>query len=492
MKKKILVTGGAGAIGSYLCRKYVNEGHFVYCLDNLQKTQDTKNIDDLINKDNFKFIKGDVVNKIKLPQKVDWIFNMACPVSCVDLQVDPVHTMKSSIYGIINVLDLAKKDGAKVVHASSSDIYGEMVGDNKFKEEDWGSVNTLSPRACYEEGKRASETICVDYRRMYGVDVKIARFFNTSGPGTHISDGRVLSNFIFAALSGRDILIYGDGSATRTFLHLNDCIDAIDKLIKKDSDFMGPINIGNDHMVSILDLAKMVISRTGSSSKISFTDADDAPLNRCPEISMAKRELGWEPETSLDDLIDDMVNHYQSKGLPEGKVLVFSTTYYPNEGPAERAMMELSKKMPQTQFHIITSRFSRENKKIETIDTDIVYRVGLGKKIDKYMLPILGLLKAHKLNKENRYNFSWSIVESYGGISAAIFKFLNPKVSFIILKDNEDEGSFSRLKSFVFRKVHKLADKIYSKNKDDLEVSKLLGDYRELLSKQEGKLTRPR
>ena len=491
-KKTILITGGAGALGSNLCKRYVQEGCNVICLDNLQKTIDTKNINSLMKQSNFRFVKHDIVNPISFKENIDWVINMACPVSCIDLQVDPIHTARSTVDGVINMLEVARKHDAVFMQASSADIYGEKKAGEIQKETDWGSVNTLSPRACYEEGKRMGETICMDYYRMYGTKVKIPRIFNTSGPGTHISDGRVISNFIFAALQNRDLVIYGDGSATRSFLYMDDILDALDKFMKTPDDVTGPINIGNVDERTILELAETIIKVSGSRSKIIFTEADDAPMHRRPDISLAKKILDWEPTTSFEDNIRKTVEYYKTIDLPDKRILVFATTFYPDVGPAERALMELARQMPGSEFHIVTSRFRKGLPSKEIVENITIFRIGVGSILDKFGLLLFGALKAFGLHKENQYKFMWSIMPSYGGIAGRIMKFMYPKISFIV---TDEKVKKSPVREKFTESIKRSADKVYltedSGDNNDFAES-VRYDYAKLLAKQEGKLERPR
>ena len=260
--KTILVTGGAGALGCTIVKRYLDLGYRVICVDSLLKTRTTENIDAFLSSKNFRFIKQDIIDPLDLfGEKIDWIFNAACPVSCVTLQVDPIHTVKSCTVGVINMLEIARSHGAKLLQCSSADIYGEMK-DRPFRETDFGSTNTLSARACYEEGKRIAETLCMDYHRKYGVEVKIARIFNTAGPRTQMNDGRIPSVFIYNALAKRPIRIYGDGSQTRCFLHVDDQVDGLDRFMRTPADVTGPVNIGSETEVTILDLAKKILEKT--------------------------------------------------------------------------------------------------------------------------------------------------------------------------------------------------------------------------------------
>jgi UDP-glucuronate decarboxylase len=444
---------------------------------------------------NFRFIKHDIIEPLDETilgvKKIDWIYNMACPVSCIDLQVDPVHTVKANVHGVIHLLDLAREHDAVFLQASSADIYGEKTGEVQT-ETDWGSVNTLSPRACYEEGKRVAETLCMDYHRMYGSKVKIARIFNTSGRGTHISDGRVISNFIFAALQERDLVIYGDGTATRSFLYMDDIIDALDRFMKTEDELTGPINIGNDDERSIKELAETIIKLTNSPSQIVFEPRDDAPLHRRPDIRLAKKLLGWQPTTPFEDNIRMTIDYYKSLDLPDKRILVFATTFYPDVGPAERALADLAARMPQSQFHVVTSKFRPGLQSREVMGNVTVYRLGLGMRFDKYLLPFLGALLALELHKRYRYRFMWSIMPSYGGLAGALVKVFYPKVSFIVA---DESMTGKRLRSHVAEVIRNRADRVYTKEvsaETESFIETVREDYSKLLAKQEGKLERPR
>jgi UDP-glucuronate decarboxylase len=490
-KRTILVTGGAGALGSVMCKRYLDEGHRVICVDNLMKTRDTQNIDAILNHPDFKFIKHDIIEPISFPnEKIDWIFNLACPVSVISLQVDPIHTMRTSIDGVINMLELAKAHGARILQGSTADIYGEMK-DHPFRESDYGSVNSLTPRACYENGKRAAETLFMDHHRKYGTDIKIARIFNTAGPATQMTDGRIPSVFIYNALGNRDITIYGDGSATRCFLHVDDQIRGLDALMRTEH-FIGPVNIGNDTEITVLELAKTIIEKTNSKSKIVFEARDDAPLFRRPDISLAKEKLGWKPTKSLDQLLNDMIAHYRSVGLPESKILVFATTYYPDAGLAEERLAKLAKEMPETEFHVVTAMFRRGLKRIERNDNVTIYRLGFGMKADKYLLPFLGALKARELDRTLKFRFMWSLMASYGAFAGVILKMLGSKASFIIAHHASE--LYGGWKASVARYAERSADQIYHGSEVE-ETNELIDrvrkNYQELTMKQEGKLVRP-
>jgi len=492
-RKTILVTGGAGALGSMLCKRYIEEGQRVICYDNLMKTRDTRNIDAFLNHPNFRFEKGDINDPWDPEEHIDWIFNMACPVSVISLQVDPIHCMRSCTEGVINMLALAKKYGARVLQASSADIYGEMK-DKPFSEDDEAAsnANSLSARSCYEKGKRAAETLLADHHRVHGTDIRIARIFNTAGPHTQMTDGRIPSVFIYNALAGRDITIYGDGSQTRCFVHVDDQVDALDRLMKKEG-LYAPVNIGNDEEVTVLELAQKIIEKTGSQSKIRYEKIDDAPLFRKPDISRARRELGWSPQKSLDTLLDDMIAAYRTEGLPEGKVLVFSTTYYPDAGKAEERLAALAALMPETEFHVITTKFRRGLKRVERYDNVTVYRLGLGTPLDKYMLPLLGAFKARALDKKLRFRFIWSLMASYGALAGVVLKLLGSRASFIIAHDASE--LYSGWKEKLARWASARADHRYhggEMEKTNELIDEVRKNYHALTMKQEGKLLRPR
>ena len=492
--KTILVTGGAGALGSAICKRYLDEGHRVICVDSLMKTHDTQNIDALMNHPNFKFIRHDIIEPVDFPgEKIDWIFNLACPVSAISLQVDPIHTTRTLVDGVINMLDLAKTHDATILQASSADVYGEM-GDHPFKEtDDYASnANALSARACYEKGKRMAETLFVDHHRIHGTKIKIDRIFNTAGPHTQMTDGRLPSAFIYNALGNRDIVIYGDGSATRCYLHVDEQIEGIDRLMKKDG-FTGPVNIGSTDEVSVLDLAKRIIEKTGSKSKIVFQEKDDAPIFRKPDTSLAQRELGWKPTKSLDELLDDMIAHYKHVGLPESRILVFATTYYPDAGLAEERLALLAREMPETEFHVVTTKFRRGLKSIERTDNVTIYRLGLGTRFDKFLLPILGAFKARELDRKLHFRFMWSLMASYGALAGVILKLLGSKASFIIAH-HASELYTSPLKRKLASYAETKADQVY--HGTDMQetnnlIDKVRKNYQEMTMKQEGKLIRP-
>ncbi len=306
---RVLVAGGAGFLGSHLCESLLNKGHSVICLDNLY-TGSKDNIQNLSGNPQFEFLRHDVTFPVYL--EVDAIFNLACPASPVHYQRNPVQTLKTSVHGAINLLGLAKRVGATYIQASTSEVYGDPTISPQG-EEYWGNVNPIGERSCYDEGKRAAETLTYDYRRQHGVDTRIARIFNTYGPRMQPNDGRVVSNFIVQALRGEDITIYGDGSQTRSFCYVDDLIDGLMALFVS-NDLPGPINLGNPQPQTMLELASRIISLTKSNSSIVYRDLpSDDPKTREPDISIAKDKLGWSPKIDLDNGLLSTIAYFSKK-----------------------------------------------------------------------------------------------------------------------------------------------------------------------------------
>jgi len=315
LQQRILVTGGAGFLGSHLCERLLAEGADVICLDNFF-TGDKRNIEPLIGRKMFELIRHDVTFPIYL--EVDQIYNLACPASPIHYQHDPVQTTKTSVHGAINMLGLAKRVRAKILQASTSEVYGDP--DIHPQTEDyWGRVNPIGPRSCYDEGKRCAETLFFDYRRQHRMPIKVARIFNTYGPRMHPNDGRVVSNFIVQALLGRDITVYGDGAQTRSFCYVDDLIDGLIRLMTTADAVTGPINIGNPVEFTIMQLAEKVIALTGARSKIVKKPLpENDPRQRQPNIERARKELGWEPRTQLDEGLRKTIGYFEKLLTDEG------------------------------------------------------------------------------------------------------------------------------------------------------------------------------
>jgi len=309
IRKKILVTGGAGFVGSHLCERLLNEGNEVYCLDNFFTGQ-KQNVIHLLDNPYFELIRHDVVNPFLI--EVDEIYNLACPASPIHYQYNPIKTMKTSVMGAINMLGLAKRVGAKVLQASTSEVYGDPLV-HPQPESYWGHVNPIGDRACYDEGKRSAETLFLNYHKQNDVAIKIIRIFNTYGPNMHPNDGRVVSNFIVQALQNKDITVYGEGNQTRSFQYVDDLVEGMLKMMASPDSFKGPINIGNPHEFTILELAKKVIALTGSTSKIIYQALpSDDPMQRQPDITLAKKELDWEPTIELEEGLAKTISFFKT------------------------------------------------------------------------------------------------------------------------------------------------------------------------------------
>lgn len=306
--KNIIVTGGAGFIGSHLCEKLLNEGNHVICLDNFF-TGSRKNIEHLLDNKEFELIRHDIVEPILI--EAEEVYNLACPASPVHYQYNAIKTIKTNVLGVTNMLGLAKRAKAKILQASTSEVYGDPIV-HPQREDYWGNVNCNGIRSCYDEGKRVAETLMMDYHRQHNVDIKIIRIFNTYGPRMAENDGRVVSNFIVQALKGQDITIYGDGSQTRSFCYVDDLVRGMTALMNKDG-FTGPVNVGNDGEYTIKELAEMIIELTNSNSKIVYKPLpSDDPCKRRPDLTLARKELGYEPAVHVRDGLKKTIEYFTS------------------------------------------------------------------------------------------------------------------------------------------------------------------------------------
>jgi UDP-glucuronate decarboxylase len=306
--KRVIVTGGAGLIGSHLCRRLLNDGHDVICVDNFY-TGSKYNITDLLKNPYFELITHDVEEPLMI--NASEIYNLACPASPVHYQKDPVKTVRTSVFGAINMLELAKKTDAKVFQASTSEVYGDPL-EHPQKETYWGNVNPVGIRSCYDEGKRCAETLFFDYRRQFGVRIKVARIFNTYGPNMSIEDGRVISNFIHQALRDEDITIYGDGSQTRCFCYVDDMVDAIVTFMTLDDDVTGPVNIGHTEEISMKELAQIIIRASGSKSRIRYLPLpENDPQRRKPDTSRIEKLIQWKPRTDFETGLARTIEYFK-------------------------------------------------------------------------------------------------------------------------------------------------------------------------------------
>jgi UDP-glucuronate decarboxylase len=308
-RKRVLVTGGAGFLGSHLCQRLLGMGHEILCVDNFY-TGTKENVLGLRDNPHFELMRHDIT--FPLYVEVDEIYNLACPASPVHYQFDPVQTTKTSVHGAINMLGLAKRVRATILQASTSEVYGDPEV-HPQTETYWGRVNSMGPRACYDEGKRCAETLFFDYRRQHGLGIKVARIFNTYGPRMHPNDGRVVSNFIVQALNNAPITIYGDGAQTRSFCYVDDLVDGLVRLMASEPDFTGPVNLGNPTEITIGELAERIVSLTGARSSIVYAPAtQDDPTRRCPDISLAGARLGWTPGTGLEEGLKHTVAYFEN------------------------------------------------------------------------------------------------------------------------------------------------------------------------------------
>ncbi len=305
---RVLVTGGAGFLGSHLCERLLEKGQEVICVDNFF-TGSKKNVAHLLHRNDFELIRHDVTFPLYI--EVDYIYNLACPASPVHYQHDPVQTTKTSVHGAINMLGLAKRLRARILQASTSEVYGDPEVHPQH-EEYWGRVNPIGPRSCYDEGKRCAETLFFDYHRQLDLEIKVVRIFNTYGPRMHPNDGRVISNFIMQALQGEDISIYGDGTQTRSFCYVDDMIDAFIRMMESEKNFIGPVNLGNPGEFTMVELAEMILKLTGGKSRLKFLPLPtDDPRQRQPDISLAEEKLGWKPKVALEDGLKETIRYFK-------------------------------------------------------------------------------------------------------------------------------------------------------------------------------------
>lgn len=308
MARRILVTGGAGLLGSHLCAKLVAQGHHVVCVDNFS-TGHERHLASLQKEPRFELVRQDITKAFDC--EVSWIFNLACPSSPVHYQADPVQTLKTNVHGSLQILELARRHQARVLQASTSEVYGSPQ-EHPQSESYWGNVNPIGPRSCYDEGKRCAETLFFDYHRSYGIEIKVARIFNTFGPHMDPHDGRVVSNFIMQALQGQDITVFGDGSQTRSFCYVADLVEGLLALMNSPANFTGPVNLGNTEETTMLQLAKAIIEATQSTSQIVHRPLpQDDPPRRKPNIELARRKLDWQPSTNLRDGLRPTIRFFE-------------------------------------------------------------------------------------------------------------------------------------------------------------------------------------
>lgn len=468
--KTILITGGAGFIGSHLCDYFVDQGHQVICVDSFFSGK-KQNIQHLLDNKNFTLIKHNVIEPVlERFDKIDEIYHLACPASPMQYQFDPILTLRTSVDGTRNMLDMARKYNAKILYTSTSEVYGDPL-EHPQKESYFGNVDQLGKRSCYDEGKRAAESLCKDYHEQYGVDIRIVRLFNIYGPRMMFNDGRVISNFALQASLGEDLTVHGNGEQSRSFMYINDLLLALDKLMSLDFEDVGmkPVNLGNPDERSIKNLAENIRDVSDSSSEITYLDFDQVPerwgdpQQRCPDISRARKLLDWEPKVSFAEGLKRTLVDFQGRLNNKTRIAVFAPSYYPVEGPAELAVKEITDRLLAYEVDLFVAKMKPGLKRKEKIGKVTVYRLGVGNKWDKYLLPILAAHKAKKLHKSQDYQAAWGIMASYGAIAAALFS-LKTKRAFLVSLfegkvDNTDSIRRKFLKPFyrlIFKRAHNL------------------------------------
>jgi len=463
-QKTILVTGGAGFVGSNLCAFLLRQGHRVICLDNFF-TGSRENIKEISADKNFRVLEQDVVRPLLALKeiKIDEIYNLASPASPIHYQYDPFMTVKTNVLGAMNLLELAKKNRAKILQASTSEIYGDPL-EHPQKETYLGNVDPLSPRGCYDEGKRIAETIFMDYWRRWGVRIKIVRIFNTYGPKMSLDDGRVVSNFFVQALRGEDLTIYGDGQQTRSFQYIDDLVAGLTSTMASPDDFIGPVNLGNPEEVTIKEIAQRILKLIGSESRlVNLSLPQKDPRRRQPDISLAKEKLDWEPKIKLDEGLERSRGYFvrRTKELNR-RVLIFSLSYEPFWGGAEIAVKDIVKRLEDIKFDMITARFRKDLPAFERIGNVDVYRVGWGISADKYLFPFLAFWRACRLYRRRQYRIIWAIMANYAGLAALFFRLTHRKVKYLLtLQEGESEQKIRRVTRWfypLYRLIYRRAD----------------------------------
>lgn len=423
---KILVTGGAGFIGSHLCDALIREGHSVWCLDNFMSGR-KKNIAHLIGKRSFHVIKHDVRRAFPWSGSLDRIYHLACPASPVYYQFDPIETLETAVFGTREALRLAEKTGARMLLTSTSEYYGDPL-EHPQKETYNGNVDALGPKACYEEGKRAGETLTKDYHEVRGVDARIIRFFNVYGPNMLFHDGRVVSNFVRQALLDEPITVHGDGTQTRSFLYIDDAIEALIALMEREGDdVFGPVNIGNPDERTILELAERIVAISHSSSKIAHISDADLPerkgdsRRRCPDISRLKEMLPeWRHDTPLDEGLKKTIADFRGRLDDKSRVAIIIPSFLPKKGPAEELVLDAASHLRDWSFDVITPLVDSSLPREEKREGVHIHRVGFGTSFDKYLLPLFGALKVLELNRKQGVGVLWAIPASYGALAARL------------------------------------------------------------------------
>lgn len=444
MSKTALVTGGAGFIGSHLCEHLLKKGYKVICVDSFFSGK-KDNIAHLLDDKNFVLIRHNIIYPLKQKfDSIDEIYNLACPASPMQYQFDPILTLRTSVDGTREMLDLARKYNAKFLQSSTSEVYGDPL-EHPQVEAYFGNVDPLGKRSCYDEGKRAAESLCKDYHEQYGVDVRITRLFNVYGPRMMFNDGRVVSNFILQALLNEDITIHGNGEQSRSFMYIDDLLTAFDRIMELPASQIGwqPINLGNPDEKTIKQLAEKIKITANSKSKIVYFDYSKIPSRlgdpqrRCPDITRARTILSWEPKVNFEQGLEKTIADFHRRLDNKTRLAVFLPSYYPIAGPAEKAVKDITDKLITYDFDLFVAKLKTDLKDKETIGRVNVYRLGTGHSFDKFLLPFLAAFKALSLNKTRNYQGAWGIMASYGSLAAIIFSIFSRKALMVSLYEGQ-------------------------------------------------------
>lgn len=439
-KKRIIVTGGAGFVGSNLIKRLLADGNAVVCVDSLYSGK-YANIAAYRWHPDFSFIRHDIAKPFCYDVgHIDEIYNLACPASPQQYQFDPVSTLDTAVNGTRNMLDLARRHGARLLQASTSEVYGDPL-EHPQRESYFGNVDCLGKRSCYDEGKRAGESLCKDYYEQYGVDARIVRLFNIYGPNMMFNDGRVISNFLLQAMNGDEISIHGTGEQSRSFMYVDDLIDAFIMLmaVPKETCGYGPYNIGNPEERSIRQLAEDILTIVGSKSKLSFQPYETIPgrlgdpQRRCPDIGRIRALTGWQPRVSFEEGLKMTYDDFRARIADKTRVLVICPSFFPIEGPAEQAVREIGQRLGHYELDVVTARLRPDLPREEKIGSVSVCRVGWGTSLDKFLLPIMGTWRALRLHKKRDYQLAWGIMASYGSLATMLFSFFARRAFMISL-----------------------------------------------------------
>ncbi len=455
--KTALVTGGAGFIGSHLCERLLNDGFRVLCVDNFFVGSE-ENIVHLFSNKNFKLIEHNIIEPLDIDEDINWIFNFACPASPVHYQYDPVFTLETNVIGTKNMLELARAHNARIMQASTSEVYGDPSV-RPQPETYWGNVNCTGVRACYDEGKRAAETLMFDFHRERGVDVRVIRIFNTYGPRMAVGDGRVVSNFVVAALQGKPITIYGDGSYTRSFQYVDDLVDGVMRMMAQEK-CIGPVNLGNPHEFTVKNFAEIVQEMTNTSSAIVYRAhvPGDDPKQRQPDITRARATLDWEPKIEVHEGLEKTIAYFRKKIAREIRVAIFVPSFVAGCGLQESFVRNMAHELSDISFDVYTmgdGNLSAHEKN----DNVTIFRFGNGRGVARLLFPWRAARAAAAREREvGEYQAVWGVMGSYGGFAARLFKHHVPRTAiFLSLDSNEIKQSAWTPVGFIKKIVRSLA-----------------------------------